>query len=80
MDKRNIPDISALSDAELRALVGRIAAAAGASPSALGALGQDMGKLRATVGSMNDAELCRLIDRAGKDKAARIYEALNGGK
>lgn len=80
MDKRNIPDIASLSDAELRVLVERITAAAGGSPSSLGVLGRDMGKLRATVGAMNEAEIKRLIDRAGKDKAARIYEALNGGK
>ncbi len=80
MDKSNIPDISSLSDGQLRALVGQIAAAAGASPAVLGALGQDMGKLRATVGSMSDAEIKRLIDRAGKEKAERIYKVLNGGK
>ncbi len=79
MDNRKIPDISALSDAELRMLVEKIAAAAGAPYSALGSV-QDMGKLRTMVGSMSDAEIQRLIERAGKDKAARIYEALNGGK
>ena len=80
MDRRNIPDINSLSDGQLRALVEQIAAAAGASPAVLGALGHDMGKLRAAVGSMSESEIKRLIDRAGKDKAERIYKALNGGK
>ncbi len=78
--QKNIPDISKLSDSELKALVGQITAAVGVSPERLGSLGTDMNKLRSTLDSVSDDELRRLIDKAGKDKAEQIYRALNGGR
>ncbi len=78
--QKNIPDISKLSDAELRGIVSQISNAVGVSPDRLGSIGTDMKKLRSTVSSIGDDELRRLIDRAGKDKAEQIYKALNGGK
>ncbi|MBR6594442.1 MAG: hypothetical protein IKK83_04600 [Clostridia bacterium] len=76
MNRNKIPDPARLTDKELCALVGDITKALGASPERTAALTADPKRLRGMLGSMSERDIERLIERAGKEKAAEIYKAL----
>ncbi len=68
--------IGALSDEKLATLIKDIGAAVGASERKTDSLTGDLTKVRRTISSMSEEEAKRLIDMAGKEKAAKVYEAI----
>ncbi|MBQ3081609.1 MAG: hypothetical protein IJC49_04070 [Clostridia bacterium] len=78
MNDNSIKGLSALSDSQLKGLVGDITAALGVDPKKT--RGLDLNRVRATLGSISDEEARRLIDKAGKEKAEEIYNAIRRSK
>lgn len=75
-NENTLKQLSDLSDDKLQALIQDIGAAIGASPRKTEALTGDVDKVRKTLSTISEEDAKRLIDRAGKEKAARIYEAI----
>jgi len=69
--------LSNLNDDQLRGLIDDISSALGADKSKISAMTGDLGMVRATLSGISDEDAKKLINKAGKEKAEKIYEALN---
>lgn len=76
MNDKSLKNLSALDDSNLNTLILEIAAALGADGKAVSSLTQNPSRVRALLGTMSDADIEKLINKAGEDKAHRIYEAI----
>lgn len=74
--EKNIKNLAALDDKALKDLVTEITAALGADPRASAALTANPQKLRGMLENLSDKEAEKLINKAGRDKAQLIYEAI----
>lgn len=74
--KNRYKNLKGLSDRELGDLVREISAALGADERRTAALAADPAKLKLLISTMDDKQIDALINRAGKEKAGHIYEAL----
>lgn len=73
---KNFSEISSLSDERLKALINEIADTLGADAGKAAMLTNDLDAVRSTISGISDADAKRLIDRAGREKASRIYDAI----
>lgn len=78
MNDNSIKGLSALSDSQLKGLVGDITTALGVDPKKT--KGLDLNRVRATLDTISEEEARRLIERAGKEKAEEIYNAIRRSK
>ena len=75
--KKDINRILQLSDEELKKTIEEIAKAIGADGKKAEALTSDIPSLKSNLSKMNDADLKRIIESAGKDKAQKIMNEIN---
>ena len=75
-DKKTLSKLSSLSDNELRGLIYDISNALNADKGKVASFAGDMGKVRAALDGISEQDAKKLIDKAGKEKAEKIYEAL----
>ena len=76
MNDKSIKSLAALDDKALKELILEITAALGADSRASAALTQDPARVRALLQSMSDSDMEKLINKAGKEKSAQIYNAI----
>lgn len=78
LDNESYERLKKLSDSDFRALILRIAEAAGADAQKTAAMIASSSSLKSTLASMSKEDAERFIESAGRERSEEIYRIISG--
>ncbi|MGM9658719.1 MAG: hypothetical protein ACI3W9_07020 [Eubacteriales bacterium] len=78
LDNESYERLKKLSDSDFRALILRIAEAAGADAQKTAAMIASSSSLKSTLASMSREDAERFIESAGRERSEKIYRIISG--
>ncbi len=78
LDNESYERLKKLSDSDFRALILRIAEAAGADAQKTAAMIASSSSLKSTLASMSREDAERFIESAGRERSEEIYRIISG--